>query len=141
MVKGILFHSYHFLLESNIVFYGFFNERKEILSTVLCIILYTPLIFLEIMVIIKVESHPCYPINLWLIWIGIKQKFFFFLKKKIQNGRLKKMTFFKIANSQYFFLKILWIRRWVSRIDCCKGHRCGSTYMAVRLSDICSKMA
>ena len=63
------------------------------------------------------------------------------LKKKIQNGRLKKMMFFKIANSQYFFLKILWIRRWVSRIDCCKGHRCGSTYMAVRLSDICSKMA
>jgi hypothetical protein len=27
--------------------------------------------------------------------------FFCFLKKKIQNGRLKKSEFFKIANSQY----------------------------------------
>ena len=52
-----------------------------------------------------------------LILMGMKQKKNFFLKKKIQNGRLKKMMFFKIANSQYFFLKILWIRRWVSWID------------------------
>ena len=50
------------------------------------------------------------------------------LKKK-KNGRLKKTTFFKIANSQYFFVKILWISRWVSRIDWCEGHWCGSTYM------------
>ena len=49
------------------------------------------------------------------------------------------MTFFKITNSQYFFLKILWICRWVGRIDCCEGHRCGLTYMAVRLSDISPK--
>ena len=33
-----------------------------------------PLMFLEIMVIIKIESHACYSINLWLIWIGMKQK-------------------------------------------------------------------
>jgi hypothetical protein len=39
------------------------------------------------------------------------------IKKEIQNGRLKKTTFFKIANSQYLFLKILWIGSWVSRID------------------------
>ena len=79
------------------------------------------------------------PYKFGLILMGMKQKKKFFLKKKIQNGRLKKMTFFKIANSQYFFLKILWIRCWVSRIDCCEGHQCGLTYMAVRLSDISPK--
>ena len=42
--------------------------------------------------------------NLCLIFMGMKQ-FFFFLKKKIQNGRLKKRSFFKIANSQYFLWK------------------------------------
>ena len=36
--------------------------------------------------------------------------------KKNQNGRLKKTEFFKIANSQYFFAKILGIGPWVSRI-------------------------
>ena len=71
--------------------------------------------------------------------MGTEQKKKKKFEKKIQNGRLKKTTFFKIANSQYFFLKILWIRCWVSRIDCCEGHRCGSTYMAVRLSDISPK--
>jgi len=50
--------------------------------------------------------------------MGIKQIFFFFFeKKKIQNGRLKKSAFFKIANSQKFFAKISQIRPWVSRID------------------------
>ena len=39
------------------------------------------------------------------------------LKNKIQNGRLKKSAFFKIANSQYFFVKILCIGPWVSRIE------------------------
>ena len=38
-------------------------------------------------------------------------------KKKIQNGRLKKTEFFKIANSQKKFVKISWIGPWVSRID------------------------
>ena len=70
--------------------------------------------------------------NLWLIFI---------FEKKIQNGRLKKRSFFKIANSQYFFVKILWIGPWVSGIEWCKGHWFGSTYMAVRLSNISSKMA
>ena len=36
-------------------------------------------------------------------------------------------------------MKISWIGPWVSRIDWCEGHWYGSTYMAVRLSDICSK--
>jgi hypothetical protein len=39
------------------------------------------------------------------------------LKKKIQNGRLKKRSFSSSANSQYFFVKISWIGSWVSRID------------------------
>ena len=47
--------------------------------------------------------------------------------------------FFKIANSQYFFVKLFWIGPWVSRIEWCEGHWSGSTYMAVRLFDICSK--
>ena len=66
---------------------------------------------------------------------------FFFWKNEIQNGRLKKRSFFKIANSQYFFVKISWSGPWVSRIHWCEGHWYGSTYMAVRLSDISSKMA
>ena len=50
-----------------------------------------------------------------------------------------KWPFFKIANSQYFFVKISWIGHWVSRIDWCKGHWWSSTYMVVRLSDIISE--
>jgi hypothetical protein len=37
-------------------------------------------------------------------------------KNEIQNGQLKKRSFFKIANSQYFLVKILWSGPWVSRI-------------------------
>ena len=77
----------------------------------------------------------------WLIFIAMKQKKNFFLKKKIQNGQLKKRSFFKMANSQYLFVKNSWSGPWVSRIHWCEGHWYGSTYMAVRLSDISSKMA
>ena len=79
------------------------------------------------------------PYKFGLILMGMKQKKNFFLKKKIQNGRLKKTEFFNSANSQYFFVKISWIDSWVSRIDWCEGHWCDSIYMAVRLSDISSK--
>ena len=72
----------------------------------------------------------------WLIFMRMKQKK---IQKKFKNGRLKKTEFFNSANSQYFFSKISWIGPWVSRIDWCEGHWCGSTYMAVRLSDISSK--
>ena len=45
-------------------------------------------------------------IKIWLIFMRKKQKNnFFFSKKKIQNGRLKKSAFFKIATSQIFFCK------------------------------------
>jgi hypothetical protein len=39
---------------------------------------------------------------------------FVFFKNKIQNGRLKKTGFFKIANSQKKFVKISWIGAWVT---------------------------
>ena len=58
-----------------------------------------------------------------MFWLGFSKKKFFFLKKKIQNGRLKKSTFFKIANSERKILKISWIGPWVSRIEWCKGHQ------------------
>ena len=60
---------------------------------------------------------------------------------KIQNGRLKKPSFSSSPNSQYFFMKISGIGPWVSRIGWWEGHWFGSTYMAVRLSDIRSKTA
>jgi hypothetical protein len=47
--------------------------------------------------------------------MGMKQK------KKIQNGRLKKRSFSRIVNSQYFFVKISWIGRWISRMIDAKG--------------------
>jgi hypothetical protein len=95
--------------------------------------------FLETRENIKISTHPFYHINLdWFLWEWSK-KIIFFLKKKIQNGRLKKTEFFKIANSQNCFKKISQIFPWVSRPHQCKGHWCDSTYMAMRLSDISSK--
>ena len=91
------------------------------------------------------RNHPYYRKKWYLIWkplvflIRWSKKKYFFSKKKIQNGRLKKRSFSSSANSQYFFVKILWIGSWVSKIDWCKGHWCGLTYMVVRLSDISSK--
>jgi hypothetical protein len=38
--------------------------------------------------------------------------FFFFEKKKLKMADSKKGPFFKIANSQYFFVKIYWIGPW-----------------------------
>ena len=91
------------------------------------------------------RNHP-YCRNKWyLIWKPLvfslrwRKKKKKILKKKIQNGRLKKTSFSSSTNSQYFFMKISWIGRWFCRIDWCEGHWCGSTYMVVRLSDISSK--
>ena len=85
---------------------------------------------------IKISTHPFYHINLgWFSWEWSKKKF------KIQNGRLKKSSFFKIANSRNFFAKISEIGPRVSRIEWCEGHRFSSTYVTVRLSDKSSKTA
>ena len=51
----------------------------------------------------------------------------------------KKLSFSKSPILKNFFVKISWIGPWVSRIDWCEGHWCGSTYMAMRLSNISSK--
>ena len=97
--------------------------------------------FLETRENVKISTHPFYHINLgWFSWEWSKKKIFFF-EKKIQNGRLKKSSFFKIANSQNFFAKISQMGPWVSRIEWCEGHWCSSTYMAVRLSNNSSKTA
>ena len=58
---------------------------------------------------------------------------------KNEISRPKKTELFKIANSQYFLVKISGISPWMCRIDWCKGHWCGSTYMVMRLSDISPK--
>ena len=81
----------------------------------------------------------------WFFFESAILDFFFqkkkkFWEKKIQIGRLKKTSFCQTVNSQYFFAKLSGMRPWVSRIDRCKGHWFVSIYMAVRLSDINSKM-
>ena len=115
--------------------------KDIILYTLYNAILRTPRNFLETRENLKILTHPFYHINLsWFSWEWSKKKIFFF-EKKIQNGRLKKSSFFKIANSRNFFAKISEIGPWVSRIEWCEGHRCSSMYMAVRLSDKSSKTA
>ena len=51
----------------------------------------------------------------------------------------KKLSFSKPPILNIFFPKITGIGPWVRRINWCKGHWCGSTYMVMRLSDISSK--
>ena len=98
-----------------------------------CVILLHPLSFLlQIRLIIKISKNPCYPIN--VAWFSLGWS-----KKKFKMADSKKTSFSSSANSQYFFMKISWIGPWVSRIGWCKWHWFGSTYMVVRLSNICSK--
>ena len=75
--------------------------------------------------------------KLWFVFIWRKQKK---KKKKIKNGQLKKTEFFKTTNSQFFFSKISWIGPWISRINWCEGHQCGSTYICCQISKICIAM-
>ena len=103
-------------------------------TTVLFIFLSPPRFLLEIMVIIKISKKFLVSHKLWLIWKRMKQK-------KFKMADSKKSSFFKIANSQNFFMKIFQLGPWVSRIKWCEGHWCSSTYMAVRLSDKSSKTA
>jgi hypothetical protein len=84
-------------------------------------------------------NHQNFDPSLLLNKLWLSQENIFFWKIKFQNGRLKKTEIFKTSNSQKFFAKILWIGPWVSRIDWCEGHWCGSTYMVERLSDISPK--
>ena len=96
--------------------------------------------FLETKENIKISTHPFYHVNSdWFSWEWSKKIFFFFLKKKSKMAVFQKWPFFKIANSQNFFMKILQIGPLISWIDWCEGHWWGSTYMAVGLSNISSK--
>ena len=79
--------------------------------------------------------------NLWLIFIGKKQKKLF-LKNKNSKWPTQKKWVFQNRQFSIFFVEISCIGLigpWVTRIDWCEGHWWGSTYMAVRLSDISSK--
>ena len=92
-------------------------------------------------ILVQTASFPRFWRKKWyIIW---KPRFFFHSKKtkqKIQKGQLKKNSFSSLANSQYFFMKISWIGPSASKIYWCKGYLCGSIYVAVRLSDISSKI-
>ena len=99
-----------------------------------------PSFFLEIMIIIKISTHPCYLFyKCWLIFIGVEAKKKFWKKKKIKMADPKKLKFstppiLNIASRkmQEFFLGL------VEYIDA-KGINFGSTYMFVRLSDVSYK--
>ena len=72
------------------------------------------------------------PYKCWLIFIGMKQK-------KFQMADSKKLRFSTPPILKTFLRKFLGIGPWVSRINRCEGHWCGSTYIVVRLSDVRSK--
>ena len=57
-------------------------------------------------------------------------------KNKISKWPTQKKVIFQLRQLSIFFTKISWIGPWVGRIDFCKGHWCGSTYMVTRLSYI-----
>ena len=67
--------------------------------------------------------------NLWLIFMGMKQKILF-----------EKTEIFKNFRFSIFFVEILEICPCVSRINWCKGHWYGSTCMVRRWSDASSKI-
>ena len=69
------------------------------------------------------------PHKLWLIWIRMKQKKFFFLEKKNSKWPPKKSSFSSSANFNFFEKNFPGISPWFSRINWCKGCWCGSTYM------------
>ena len=74
----------------------------------------------------------------WLIFMEMKQKKICFEKKNSKWPTQKNLDF-QLPQFSKFFLKISGIGPWVSRIDWCKGHLCGSTYRVERLSDVSSK--
>jgi hypothetical protein len=81
-------------------------------NTVLCISVDPRPHGLETRVNIRISTHPCSPRTFDCFSWDLA-------KKKIQNGQLKKTTFFKTINSQYFFTKLSGIGPWVSRINWC----------------------
>ena len=88
------------------------NLKTYIVYTVLSISVCPRPHGLETRVIIKISTQE--PLT---TFHGIKQIIFFFSKKKIQNGRLKKTSFCQTVNSQYFFAKLSGMGPWVIKID------------------------
>ena len=80
--------------------------------------------------------------KLWLNFMGKKQKKnFFFEKKKFKMADSKKQRFSKSPILKKFSRKFHRLVLGFSRIDWCEGHWCGSIYIVMRLTDICSKIA
>ena len=77
-------------------------------------------------------------------WIGhfefIFSKKNFFSWKKIKMADSEKLSFSKPPILNFFFSKISWIGPWVSGINWCEGHQCGSTYICCQISKICIAM-
>ena len=97
-----------------------FEDKDTLYNTILGIVRN----LLETRENIKIESHQFYH-NLWLIFMGIKQKFFFCIKK----SKMADFSKWPIFQNRRFSKSP--IGPWVSRIDWCKGHWCSSTYMVV----------
>ena len=108
------------------------RSNYTVYYTVLFIFLSPPRFLLEIRVIIKILKKILVSHKLWLIWIRMKQKKFFFWKKKYKMAHSKKLSFSKSP-----ILKMNWSLD--SRIDWCQGSWCSSTYMVVRLSNVGQK--
>ena len=80
--------------------------------------------WLETRVIIKIFKKIIAGMKTKVFCIGKHKKKKNSLKRKNQNGRLKKSFFSNSANSQNYFVKISWLGPWISRIDWCEGHLC-----------------
>ena len=98
-----------------------------------CICLGSCCFGLETRVVIKISTNPCYTI------LTLTDFSWGWSKKKLPKWPPQKNWVFQFPQFSIFFSKISWIGPWVSTIFWCEGHWCGSTYMAVRLSNISSK--
>ena len=78
----------------------------------------------------------------WLIFMEMKQIFFFFWKKK-SKWQIQKNWVFQLRQLRQFsifFMRISGINPCICRINSCERHQCGSIYVVIRLFDIsCSK--
>ena len=84
----------------------------------------------------NIENWGSWKSQFFLSW-----PFWFFLYQNASTSRiLDTSPQGLISSSQYFFMNISWIGPWVSRVEWCQGHWCGSIYLVVRLSDVSSKI-
>ena len=92
-----------------------------------------PNFLMEIRVIIKIETNPCYPRICETFQQEWEKKRDFFPILKIDG--FQKCQFFKSTNFEHFFTKISGNGPWVSKRNRSLGQGCSSTYMVVRLSN------